>query len=111
MAELDPDGLSVVIPFYGDLRPTLKLIDSLRQQTGTPELQIIVSDDCSPTPFPEGEGYEVIRRTTNGGFGGNVNTGMARARYSYAIILNSDIEMEPGALAAWWGHRSHGCRR
>ena len=61
--------VSAVIPHYGDPAPTLTLIEALRAQQGIApdELEIIVSDDQSPVPFPDTTGVRVVRRETNGG--------------------------------------------
>lgn len=93
--------MSVVIPFYGDPTDTVNLIEQLQAQEGAPELQIIVSDDASPTPFPPGEGYEVARRESNGGFGSSVNSGAARARHARLMILNSDLTLSPTTISDW----------
>ena len=76
------ETISAIIPFYGEPAPVLDLIASLRAQRGiTPEnLEIIVSDDRSPIPFPDTEGVSIVRRERNGGFGSAVNSGAARAR-------------------------------
>ena len=89
------ETISAIIPFYGEPAPVLNLIASLRAQRGiTPEnLEIIVSDDRSPIPFPDTEGVSVVRRERNGGFGSAVNSGAARARGDWLIILNSDLEL------------------
>ena len=89
------ETISAIIPFYGEPAPVLDLIASLRAQRGiTPEnLEIIVSDDRSPIPFPDTEGVSIVRRERNGGFGSAVNSGAARARGDWLIILNSDLEL------------------
>lgn len=89
------ETISAIIPFYGEPAPVLNLIASLRAQRGvTPEnLEIIVSDDRSPIPFPDTEGVSIVRRERNGGFGSAVNSGAARARGDWLIILNSDLEL------------------
>lgn len=94
-----PPTLSALIPHYGDPEPTLALIDQLRGQKGLGSLEIIVSDDCSPEPFPEGEGYVLIKRNENGGFSSNVNSAAAAARGDYIVILNSDLTLQPDTLA------------
>lgn len=93
MSARNTPTVSVVIPFHGDPAPTLDLIAQLR--AGHPPHQIIVADDVSPTPFPDGEGWEVVRREKNGGFGSAVNSGAARATGEYLLILNSDLTVEP----------------
>ncbi|MCW2834718.1 MAG: glycosyltransferase family 2 protein [Nocardioides sp.] len=88
-------GVSIVIPHYGDPAPALALIAQLRAADTRVPVQIIVSDDASPMAFPATEGVEVIRRRTNGGFGSAVNTGVTLARQELLLILNSDLEIPP----------------
>lgn len=85
------DEVTVVVPHYGDSQPTIELVGRLTRQKGV-DLQIIVADDHSPEPFPALPGVEVIRRTCNGGFGSNVNSGAELARHELLLILNSDVE-------------------
>ncbi|MBM7051413.1 glycosyltransferase family 2 protein [Rothia sp. ZJ1223] len=85
--------VSAVIPFYGDPTDTLALIEQLQRQRDSVEMEIIVSDDCSPQPFPEIEGVVVVRRESNGGFGANVNSGVAAATGKWLFILNSDLNL------------------
>lgn len=106
------NGLSVVIPSYGPPDDVLALIVNLHEQdlwagrgdfgaATPPALQIIVVDDAYPDPFPEGEGYEVVRRPRNGGFGSAVNSGAAAARHEWLMILNSDLTPEPEVVGDW----------
>ncbi|CAL8974376.1 hypothetical protein TESS_TESS_00660 [Tessaracoccus sp. O5.2] len=81
-------SVSVIIPHYGDPRPTLNLISQLRPQRTH---EIFVVDDHSPEPFPSCDGVQVIRRNSNGGFGATVNTGAAFATLDLLLILNSDL--------------------
>ena len=85
--------VSVVVPHFGDPAPTLRLVSRLREQRDV-RLQVIVADDCSPQPFPDVAGVDVVRRATNGGFGANVNSGAAVARHPLLLILNSDVEVD-----------------
>lgn len=98
------DGVSVVVPHYGDPAPALALLDALRGQAGAPSLQVIVVDDASPVPFPSGEAapkdVTVLRRDANGGFGAAVNTGVAAARYPRLLVLNSDLRLEPSFVSS-----------
>lgn len=94
--------LSVVIPFYGDPIPTLHLIKCLKTQRQAPATEIIVSDDASPTPFPETKGVIVVRRSENGGFARAVNSGGGAATGRYLLILNSDLEIHPTFLRDLW---------
>lgn len=90
--------VSVVVPHFGDPAPSLALIQQLRAQT-CPEVEIIVSDDASPEPFPATDRVTVVRRPTNGGFGANVNSGAAVATGEALLVLNSDLTIEPTFVA------------
>jgi len=87
-------GISIVIAHYGDPTITEALIERLSAQDTSRAIQIIVSDDASPVPFPYGEGYELVRARSNGGFGACVNRGVATARNPLLLILNSDVVPE-----------------
>lgn len=97
--------VSVVIPHYGDADPTLALVRQLMPQNPH---QIVVSDDCSPLPFPDTDGVLVVHRDTNGGFGAAVNSGAAHATGELILVLNSDLDVPSGlidtlvATAAAW---------
>lgn len=96
---VNSQGISVVVPHYGDIRPTCDLVTSLRRQQGAPDLQIIVADDASPIPFPSGCGYETVRRETNGGYGSACNLGASVARHDRILFLNSDLQIEDRFVA------------
>lgn len=83
--------VSVVVPHFGDPRPTLALLKELVEQQPH---EIIVCDDASPTPFPAGEDYVVVRRAINGGFGAAVNSAARRASGDLLIIVNSDLDID-----------------
>lgn len=90
--------LSVVVPFYGNPTDTFKLLDQLHHQQSSVDVQVIIADDASPTPFPANEGITVVRRERNGGFGANVNTGVAAATGEWVLVLNSDLTLPPNFL-------------
>lgn len=91
--------VSVLIPHYGAAPDTMTLIEQLRSQTGLGELEIIVSDDHSPEPFPAGEGYTLVHRAENGGFSSNVNSAAAAATGDLLLILNSDLTLSPTTIS------------
>lgn len=95
-------GLSVVIPHYGDPQPTRELVASIAGQVRDLRGDVIVVDDCSPTPLGELDGATVIRRDANGGFGAAVNTGVAEVRTALVAILNSDLVVSDDFLAAYF---------
>lgn len=92
-------GVSVVIPHYGSPAPALALVAQLLDQPTEHALQVIVVDDCSPEPYPDGSAaVRVVRRETNGGFGSAVNTGARLAEHPLLLILNSDLTLPDGFL-------------
>lgn len=97
--------VSVVIPHYGDVEPTIALIEALKRQKDVSGRklhaisEIIIADDCSPIEFPQLVGVTVIRRDVNGGFGSAVNSGMAVVDCDLAIVLNSDLEIGDSFVA------------
>lgn len=93
-------GLSIVVPHYGDPATAQTLIAQLGRQVDAPPLEIIVSDDLSPQPYPDADDVTVVRRSVNGGFGAAVNSGAAVARHSHLLVLNSDLEIDEGLVAS-----------
>lgn len=87
-------GVSVVVPHFGSAQPTNVLVDRLLAQDTRHALQIIVSDDHSPAPFPERDGVLVSRRQANGGFGAAANSGAKEAEHELLLILNSDVVID-----------------
>ncbi|CAG7574062.1 N-acetylglucosaminyl-diphospho-decaprenol L-rhamnosyltransferase [Barrientosiimonas humi] len=101
-------SVAVIIPHFGDPAPTQLLVRQLNDQRGS-DCRVIVVDDASPVPFPSGEGFEVVRRQTNGGFGSAVNSGLAVVDEDAVLVLNSDVQVEPhfvsdllAAADPWW---------
>lgn len=85
-------AISVVVPHYGDPATTLQLVRQLLEQTLP--VDVVVVDDCSPTPFPNFDRVTVVRRTSNGGFGSAVNSGAAATEHDL-LIMNSDVSIGP----------------
>ena len=86
-------AVTVVVPHYGSPDTPLPLLEALRGQRDAPELQVVVVDDASPTPFPGAPGVGVVRREANGGFGATVNSGVEVAEGDLLLVLNSDLEV------------------
>ena len=97
------DGISIVIPNYngGVLLPQIlpPAIAALTN-TGLP-YEIIVADDCSTDDsvnllhekFPE---VKSIANEKNSGFSVTANKGIRAAQYTWVLLLNSDVKLEPG---------------
>ncbi|MGQ4544286.1 glycosyltransferase family 2 protein [Dermabacteraceae bacterium P13088] len=94
-------AVTVLIPVYGPSPEVPQLISALRADS--PEVAVIVVDDCSPEPFSLAEdiaGVRVVHRQRNGGFGAAVNTGIALVETPLVLVLNSDLELPTGFLPA-----------
>jgi GT2 family glycosyltransferase len=93
-----PGRLSVVIPTHNTRELTLRCVETLEAE-GT---EIVVVDDGGSDGTAEAlaaHDVEVLRQSPAGGFTRAANLGLARARGEILLLLNSDTEVEPGALA------------
>ncbi|MGW5238576.1 glycosyltransferase family 2 protein [Monashia sp. NPDC004114] len=93
------EAVSVVVPHYGDPTHALALVSQLAAQRDVADLEVVVVDDASPTPYPDDERVVLVRRGANGGFGAAVNAGAAAARHPLLLILNSDVSIQPTFVA------------
>nr|WP_281252065.1 glycosyltransferase family 2 protein [Kocuria massiliensis] len=95
--------MSIIIPHFGDSRPTLSLVDSiLAGERESTKVEVIVVDDHSPVPLPAlPKPCRVIRRPENGGFGAAVNTGLKVASCEVALVLNSDLTISRDFVRAF----------
>lgn len=98
----DLAGVTVVIAHYGSVELTEFLVNDLRLQT-YPKVQIVVSDDCSPVPYPVTAGVHVDRSPRNQGFGAAMNRGVRSAKYPWLLLLNSDVRVSPEFVARAMG--------
>lgn len=99
--------LDIVIPVYG--RPDLlqKCLDSIEATKGDLNIKLILVDDNGPAQEELNSIYislngttQIIRHKENAGFPRTVNDGIARGIAPLVLILNTDIELQPGALQA-----------
>jgi GT2 family glycosyltransferase len=96
--------LSAIIVAYRTPAETVAAVDSLRAQTPPPDEIVIVdngSADDHPLPdLPELEGTRVLRPQSNLGYGAGCNLGAGVASGDELLILNADVVLDPGAIAA-----------
>ena len=99
--------LDVVVPVYG--RPDLleRCLASMEATRGNLALRLVVVDDASPDqaalrPIYDGlnGSSKLLRNKTNLGFPRSVNRGVAQGYAPLVLLLNSDVELQPGALQA-----------
>lgn len=97
-------GVSVVIPNWNGAALLPEALRSLEAQT-LPPLETIVVDNGSTDGsvallrerWPR---VRVLELERNRGFGAAVNAGIAAARGELVALVNNDVELEPGWLAA-----------
>ena len=95
--------VAVVLSWNGR-EDTLACLRSLEGE----DVDVIVVDNASTDGTADAvRGAEVIRNERNLGYAGGMNTGIRRALERGAeavLLLNNDVEVEPGAIAALAAH-------
>jgi GT2 family glycosyltransferase len=100
--DLAPE-VSVIIATWNGKRYALGCLSSLRDNTGSVRVEVIVVDNASTDgtsdeirrEFPS---VTLIQNVTNLGFAKANNIGMAAARGRYLCLVNSDVVVPPGCL-------------
>jgi GT2 family glycosyltransferase len=98
-------SLSVVIPTHDTRELVLRAVASVLAQPEGAEAQLIVVDDGSSDGTAAAveaaaPAARVLRSEAPAGFTAAANRGLAAARGDILLLLNSDTELESGALAA-----------
>jgi GT2 family glycosyltransferase/ubiquinone/menaquinone biosynthesis C-methylase UbiE len=96
--------VSVVIPVYGQVRYTLRCIQSLIEAKTDTLFEVVVIDDCSPDVSVEAlmhmPGIRLIGSNANQGFIRTCNRGAKAARGEFVVFLNNDTIVQHGWLDA-----------
>jgi GT2 family glycosyltransferase len=98
-----PD-VSILILSWNTRELTLECLDSLpRSVDDGLTYEVIMVDngsrDGSAEALAERDDLELIGNPENRGYAAAVNQAYARARGDFVLLLNSDVEFEPGALS------------
>lgn len=96
--------LDIVIPVYGQAEMLESCLDSIQTNI---KHNVIIVDDCGPEKEALDKIYaglngasRVIRQAANQGFPTTVNRGIRQGVAPFVLILNTDIELQPGAIEA-----------
>lgn len=102
-----PEGISVVIPYYNDPVGLQSVLDGLSAQDFHGEVEVIIADDGSRLP-PEPSCVHPVKVVHQEDLGFRAaaarNLGAAHAKHSVLAFLDGDTVPEPGylrAAAAW----------
>lgn len=97
--------LDIVIPVYGRADLLKKCLDSLH--TDNLKTKVILVDDKGPQQNELNAVYrsmngtsQVVRHSDNQGFAKTVNDGIAAGSAPLVLVLNTDVELKPGAIEA-----------
>lgn len=96
--------VDVVIPVYNAPELTKRCIDSVVAHLGESLQRVLIQDDASGSETREMLDHlpyacvEVCRAEKNQGFGLTVNAAVSRSNAFYALILNSDTEVNQNIL-------------
>ena len=96
--------VSVVVPSWNGREHLSVLLPSLAAQTFRDFETVVVDNGSSMgrwrTWRVSGRWCEVVALPGNLGFAGPVNRGISAARGEYVALVNNDVELDPGFLAA-----------
>ncbi|NCX95458.1 MAG: glycosyltransferase family 2 protein [Chitinophagia bacterium] len=94
--------VSIVIPVYNNLEATYNCIRSIYENTATPNYEVIIADDASPTNMAVLQDMckncIYIKNSVNLGYLRNCNNAAKSARGTYLVLLNNDTQVQAGWL-------------
>ena len=106
-----PCKIAISIINYQTCDLTLNCVRTVLDDIGALDARVVVVDNASGdgsaamiaewiTAQPVGTPVELVRSTTNTGFSGGHNQGIAAVEAEYYLLLNSDAVLRPGFLRA-----------
>ncbi|HYG61683.1 MAG TPA: glycosyltransferase, partial [Thermoanaerobaculia bacterium] len=96
-------NISAVVPTLGRSPLLVPCLEALRREGGA-DLEIVVVDQGpEPVSLPQTLADRLVRPGGNLGFAGGTNAGIAAARGDLLALVNDDVLVEPGWLAALAG--------
>jgi GT2 family glycosyltransferase len=112
LAAMPQPLVSVIVLTYNNLDFTKACLRSIAEDSGWPNLEVIVVDNASTDGTPaflqawaaEGPGRRVILNPENAGFSAGNNVGLAAARGDYLILLNNDTYVTPNWVRTLVNH-------
>lgn len=100
---LDAPVVGVVVVAYRNEAHVDRLLHSLEREAATTALRVVLVDN-GPEPAaspPDRPGVRVLAGHGNVGYAGGINLGVdALGEVDAVLVLNADLDLEPGAVAA-----------
>ena len=98
--------LSIVIVNFMNYSLTLKCVDSVVNNIGNIDYEIIIIDNCSPNEsyeelnntYKDIDNIKVFKNEKNNGFGFGNNVGVEKSSGKYILFLNPDIVILENAI-------------
>lgn len=102
---VDAPAVSVVVVAYRSAGQLAGCLRSLSAAAGDVSYQTVLVDNASPddsaaVALATDPTCEIVTLDHNAGFAGGVNAGVRAATGEYILLLNPDVVLRPGALAA-----------
>lgn len=100
------ERVGVVVVHYGDPSPTMACLKALRSDESVPARQVVVVDNSAALAEGCLQRETLLRCPDNPGFGAGANRGveaLGQGPWSAIVILNNDVEVAQGFLAAATG--------
>ena len=94
------DGVTVIIPSRDGLELLRAMLAPLMEQIRCGEVIVVDNGSSDGTARLLGSQVQVIESRQALSFARAVNLGIARARFRYILLLNNDMIVEPGFVAA-----------
>ncbi len=103
--------LGVVVVHFGDPAPSRQCVASITADPSPVRRRVVVVDNSGTYPGEPVADEHVLRLPHNPGFGAGANAGVGAlggGEYAGLVILNHDVELLPGYLAAVCGGLANG---
>ena len=99
--------LDVVIPVFGQPEMLQRCLAAVEDTKGDLAIKVILVDDASPDKEAMRPVYDsldghtrLLYNSQNAGFPRTVNRGVMQGKAPFILVLNSDVELQPGCLQA-----------
>ena len=100
--EVAAPRVTILIPVYNEIDYTAETLLSIREALPQTPFEVLIADDCSTAPeaklLEDVPGLRYLRQSENLGFIRNCNLAYAACRGDYVLLLNSDAQVQPGAI-------------